>query len=212
MAALARRSPSARLYSIVPRSSQWPSIRRSWSGFALSQTALWSRILASPGRMTALSKSKCTSASAAFAVYSFGGAGGGVGAAAGGGGGAGGAPGAGGGATGAGGEGGGGAAAGGAAGAGAEAAVVAGRFGHPARNSAMARHDNRSTTGRNGLCMNILLTRLFDSSSLCRAQRRATRPAPSVLARLIPPPGGSRYLHFSGIRGATSMRSPTFLS
>src|SRR5262245_25641973 len=58
MVARARRSPSARLYSSVPRSSQWPSTRTNCLGLADSHFALASRILASPGRMSDLSKSK----------------------------------------------------------------------------------------------------------------------------------------------------------
>src|SRR2546428_6550965 len=110
--------------------------------------------------MTALSKSKCTSASAALAWYCLAGAGPGAGAGAGGGAGAGAGAtigGGGGGATGAGAGAGGGAGAG--AGGGAETAVVIGRFGQPARNSARATHDNRSTAGRNGLRMSVLLIR-----------------------------------------------------
>src|SRR5205823_14745485 len=57
-AAPARRSPRARLYSAVPRSSQYPSIRTSMWGFALSHSALASRIVASSGRIADLSKSK----------------------------------------------------------------------------------------------------------------------------------------------------------
>src|ERR1051326_3768506 len=58
--ALARRSPSARLYSLVPRSSQWPSISTRLS-FDFSHVALVSRIFASLARMSYLSKSKNTS-------------------------------------------------------------------------------------------------------------------------------------------------------
>src|SRR5947208_5785199 len=113
--------------------------------------------------MTALSKSKCTSASAAFAVYSLAGAGPGAGAGAAGCGGvgAGATGGGGGGTTGVGTGGGVGAGAGG----GAETAVVTGRFGQPARNSARATHDNRSTAGRNGLRMSVLLVRLSSGPS-----------------------------------------------
>src|SRR5262249_3430416 len=60
-AALARRSPSDRLYSSVPRSSQWPSIRMRASALARSHRAFASRISASRGRIAYLSKSKCTS-------------------------------------------------------------------------------------------------------------------------------------------------------
>src|SRR5262245_27210626 len=127
MADLDRRSPSARLYSEVPRSSQWPSMSTSWLGLALRWAALASSTLASAGRMSALSKAKKICLSASLARYSFGGAGGGgVGAATGGGVGAG--AGAGGGGAGAGG-----AAAGGGTGGGALACVIWGRFGQPAR-------------------------------------------------------------------------------
>src|SRR5215813_801802 len=134
MAALARLSPRARLYSAVPRSSVLPSISTRLSPFDLSHVAFPSRILASPGRMLYLSKSKWIvlrfgvfSHSLGFAI----GAGAGAGAGAGGGGVAG---------TGAGAGAGGGC---GAAGAGATAAVVAGRFGHPTRKRVRAR---RGTT------------------------------------------------------------------
>src|ERR1700682_6464879 len=70
MAALARRSPSARLYSLVPRSSQCPSISVSWSGLALSQAALASSVLASPGRIADESKAKYTARSASLILYS----------------------------------------------------------------------------------------------------------------------------------------------
>src|SRR5256885_575413 len=46
MVLLARRSPRARLYSAVPRSSQWPSIRTSCSGCSRSQFALVSSVCA----------------------------------------------------------------------------------------------------------------------------------------------------------------------
>src|SRR5512137_390139 len=60
MVAFARRSPRARLYSLVPRSSQCPSIRTRLS-FDFSQAALVSSVLASFGRTSYLSKSKNTS-------------------------------------------------------------------------------------------------------------------------------------------------------
>src|ERR1700730_9581205 len=75
MAALARRSPRARLYSLVPRSSQCPSISVSWSGWALSQAALASRVLASPGRIVDESKAKYTGLRASLILYSSAGAG-----------------------------------------------------------------------------------------------------------------------------------------
>src|SRR5215510_9401204 len=68
---LARRSPSARLYSLVPRSSQWPSMRTRLS-LDFSHAELASRIFASLGRMSYLSKSKNTSFSSATATNSFG--------------------------------------------------------------------------------------------------------------------------------------------
>src|ERR1700675_1240522 len=55
-----RRSPSARLYSLVPRSSQWPSISTRFS-LVFSHAAFVSRTLASLARMSYLSKSKKTS-------------------------------------------------------------------------------------------------------------------------------------------------------
>src|SRR5262245_61576806 len=88
MVAFARRSPRARLYSFVPRSSVWPSIRRSWLGLAESHFAFASRIFASPGRITDLSKSKWIVLRFSFARNSFGGAAVGAGAGGGGGGGA----------------------------------------------------------------------------------------------------------------------------
>src|SRR5215470_14658213 len=130
MAALARLSPRARLYSAVPRSSVLPSISTRLSPFDLSHAAFPSRILASPGRMLYLSKSKWIDLRFGFFSNSLGFA---IGAGAAGGGGVAG--------TGAG-AGAGGAACG-AAGAGATAAVVAGRFGHPTRKRVRAR---RGTT------------------------------------------------------------------
>src|SRR5207247_4870201 len=59
--ALARRSPSARLYSLVPRSSQWPSMSTSIVLLLFSHAALASSIFVSLGRMSYLSKSKWTS-------------------------------------------------------------------------------------------------------------------------------------------------------
>src|SRR3984893_16268522 len=130
MAAFARRSPRARLYSLVPRSSQWPSIRTRLS-FDFSQAALVSSIFASGGRMSYLSKSKNTSLRLSVARNSLG-AGGEVGLAVDG-------------ATGDGVIEGDGVVDGAAAegvgapvGAGAEAAVVAGRFGQPTRKSERA--------------------------------------------------------------------------
>src|SRR5207247_1379861 len=78
----ARRSPSARLYSFVPRSSQCPCTSTIWPGLSRSQRALASRMLASSGRMSALSNSKWIIRSASFGPNSAG-AGRGTGAAAG---------------------------------------------------------------------------------------------------------------------------------
>src|SRR6267143_3625127 len=61
MVALARRSPSERLYSLVPRSSQWPSMSTSMVALLFSHAALASSALASAGRISYLSKSKLTS-------------------------------------------------------------------------------------------------------------------------------------------------------
>src|SRR5262245_28817544 len=170
MAALARRSPKARLYSAVPRSSACPSTRTSSSGWALRYVALASSTFASFGRILDLSKSKKMSFSASLGANSAGrgaaggggagvGAGAGGGAAAGGGGGGGAGAGAGvaaGGGGGAGvgagagagaGRGGAGAGAGGVGG-GAEATVVMGRFGHPASSSARNKGAKSRTAGR----------------------------------------------------------------
>src|SRR5213594_3244700 len=84
MVARARRSPSTRLYSLVPRSSQWPSTSTSMLPFDRSHAALASRSRAASGRMVALSKSKWMPVKLAVSAKSFGGAGaGGAGAAAG---------------------------------------------------------------------------------------------------------------------------------
>src|SRR5215510_10766018 len=141
--AFARRSPRARLYSAVPRSSQWPSIKTSSLGLAVSQAAFASRIFASPGRMSALSKSKWMGLSAASAWYWLGGAGGcGAGAATGGAG-----AGAGVGATGAGvGAGAGGAVA--TVGGGADATGTNGRFAHPLTTKTTATLVSKATLVR----------------------------------------------------------------
>src|SRR4030095_7250952 len=68
-----------------PRSSQCPSISSSWLAFCFSHAALASRVLASPGRITALSKSKKTGFTASFGLNSLGGGGGRAGAGLGGG-------------------------------------------------------------------------------------------------------------------------------
>src|SRR4029450_7737376 len=72
MVAFARRSPRARLYSLVPRSSQWPSISTRFSAFDLSHEALASSVLESSGRMSYLSNSKWMSFRASTAENSFG--------------------------------------------------------------------------------------------------------------------------------------------
>src|SRR5581483_9143125 len=132
MAALARRSPSARLYSLVPRSSQWPSISTRLS-FDFSHAALASRVFASLGRMSYLSKSKKTSFRFSVARNSLGAGGVVDGAAA---------------------EG-----AGDPVGGGAEAAVVAGRFGQPTRKRERASTGtaNSSALPRRGAMSPILL-------------------------------------------------------
>src|SRR6266849_335982 len=123
MVARARRSPRARLYSFVPRSSQCPSMSTRSLPRVFSQAALASRVLASWGRMSDLSKSKYTSFRFAFSSNWVGlaaGAGVGDGTTVGGGVGAGvGVP-------------------DGAVGGGAEAPMVTGRFGHPVSSNAMA--------------------------------------------------------------------------
>src|SRR5215510_7006824 len=72
MVAFARRSPRARLYSLVPRSSQCPSTRTSMLSCDFSQAALASSIFASVGRMSYLSKSKKMSFRSATAAKSRG--------------------------------------------------------------------------------------------------------------------------------------------
>src|SRR4029453_7852320 len=72
MVAFARRSPRARLYSLVPRPSQWPSISTRFSAFDLSHEALASSVLESSGRMSYLSNSKWMSFRASTAENSFG--------------------------------------------------------------------------------------------------------------------------------------------
>src|SRR6266568_4478835 len=123
MVARARRSPSARLYSFVPRSSQCPSMSTRSLPRVFSQAALASRVLASWGRMSDLSKSKYTSFRFAFSSNCAGlAAGAGVGD----------------GVTAGGGVGVGVGVAVGPVGGGAAAPVVMGRFGHPVSNNAMA--------------------------------------------------------------------------
>src|SRR5260370_2599836 len=134
----ARRSPSARLYSLVPRSSQWPSIRTRWFALDFSHEAFASRTFASSAPMSYLSKSKWMSFSSATDMNSPGagrtvaarGAGPGV---------------EGGGPPGpvgpAGPDGPGPAAAGGEAGGGADADVVAGRFAQPTKMTATSTSD-----------------------------------------------------------------------
>src|SRR5262249_19939944 len=72
MVAFARRSPRARLYSLVPRSSQCPSTRTSMFSCDFNQAALASSTFAAVGRMWFLSKSKKTSFKAARAGKSRG--------------------------------------------------------------------------------------------------------------------------------------------
>src|SRR5678816_770035 len=72
MVALARRSPRARLYSLVPRSSQCPSISTRLLALDLSHDALASSVLASSARMSYLSKSKYTSLRFALSANSRG--------------------------------------------------------------------------------------------------------------------------------------------
>src|SRR6266404_5404180 len=56
--AVARRSPRARLYSVEPRSSQWPSMVALIDGWPFKKSAVWARAARASGRMSALSKSK----------------------------------------------------------------------------------------------------------------------------------------------------------
>src|SRR5712692_8933969 len=138
MAALARRSPRARLYSLVPRSSQCPSISASWSGWALSHAALASSVLASPERIADESKAKYTGLRASLILYSSAGAGaGGAGA----------------GAAASGAGAGAGAAGAGAAGGGADATVIPGRLGQPVISSARPRADSTRAINRIRPCM-----------------------------------------------------------
>src|SRR5690242_3899027 len=172
MVALARRSPSARLYSLVPRSSQWPSMSTRLS-FDFSHVALVSRIFASLARMSYLSKSKNTSFRFSVARNSLG-AGGVVGEVDG--------------ATGDGVIEGDGAVDGAAAdgagepvGGGAEAAVVAGRFGQPTRKSERASTGtaNSSALPRRG-AMSPILLEVFISPRFCIQSilsRKARRPS-----------------------------------
>src|SRR6266849_6515992 len=141
MAALARRSPRARLYSLVPRSSQCPSISASWSGWALSHAALASSVLASPERIADESKAKYTGLRASLSLYSSAGAGaGGAGAGAA--------------ASGAGaGAGGAGATGAGAAGGGAAATGIMGRLGQPVSRTAKPTVDSTRAIDRTRQCM-----------------------------------------------------------
>src|SRR3989442_8329906 len=72
MVDFARRSPRARLSSLVPRWSQCLSMRTSRSAFALSHAAFASSIFASSGRMSYLSKSKWMSCRSRTATNSEG--------------------------------------------------------------------------------------------------------------------------------------------
>src|SRR4030095_3560175 len=78
----ARRSPSARLYSLVPRSSQCPSMRTRLLALDFSHVALPSRVFASSARTSYLSKSKYTSLRFALSENSLGRGGAAAGAAA----------------------------------------------------------------------------------------------------------------------------------
>src|SRR2546430_7867056 len=60
------------LYSVVPRSSQCPSISTGVAGFVLSHSAFAARVFASSDRMSYWSKSKKIGFTAAFSVNSFG--------------------------------------------------------------------------------------------------------------------------------------------
>src|ERR1700731_974254 len=53
--AVARRSPRARLYSVEPRSSQWPSMVALIDGCPFKKAAVWEREARASGRMSALS-------------------------------------------------------------------------------------------------------------------------------------------------------------
>src|ERR1700731_968879 len=53
--AVARRSPRARLYSVEPRSSQWPSMVALIDGCPFKKSAVWEREARASGRMSALS-------------------------------------------------------------------------------------------------------------------------------------------------------------
>src|SRR5229473_3923720 len=53
--ALARRSPRPRLYSVEPRSSQWPSMVALMDGWAFKKSAVLERAVRASGRMSALS-------------------------------------------------------------------------------------------------------------------------------------------------------------
>src|SRR5438067_5652193 len=65
-AAMARRSPNARLYSAVPRSSQWPSIVMVQVPYFFSSPASWSSALCAAGLRSLLSSSKNTGWSGEF--------------------------------------------------------------------------------------------------------------------------------------------------
>src|SRR5215472_17374700 len=58
LADVARLSPSARLYSSLPRSSQWPMIVNLMSGLVLRKSAFVVRTCDASGRIFDLSKSK----------------------------------------------------------------------------------------------------------------------------------------------------------
>src|SRR5216684_193210 len=58
LTALARRSPRPRLYSVEPRSSQWPSMVALIDGYFFRKSAVAESEARASGRMSALSKSK----------------------------------------------------------------------------------------------------------------------------------------------------------
>src|SRR5215831_75226 len=69
--ARARRSPSARLYSSVPRSSQFPSTRTASAELPFKKSATLATLGFSPDLTTELSKSKCTVSALSVSVFSF---------------------------------------------------------------------------------------------------------------------------------------------
>src|SRR2546425_347146 len=153
MAAWARRSPRARLYSLVPRSSTCPSTSTSRFGLAFSQRACAWRISAASGGRVYLPKWRWMSCTSGTAANSFGAGGEGGGGA---------------GATGAGatGAGAGAWAAGGGAGAGctapvgagAETCATAGRLAHPPRTIRTIRRGRTASRPHRVVMKSILLS------------------------------------------------------